>query len=94
MKTVIRTVAFIFVLVSMAPALHAQDRMLTLADVSTTLDDLIGGTELDFEFQRDQVFLEVLLDLRDAVGMDEEEEPKGKSLLEKAQAIRQLTKLR
>jgi hypothetical protein len=51
-------------------------------------------TELDFEFQRDQVFLEVLLDLRDAVGMDEEEEPKGKSLLEKAQAIRQLTKLR
>ncbi len=48
MKTVIRTVAFIFVLVSMAPALHAQDRMLTLADVSTTLADLIGGTELDF----------------------------------------------
>ena len=51
-------------------------------------------TELDFEFQRDQVFLEVLLDVRDAIRMDEEEEPKGKSLLEKAQAIRQLTKLR
>ncbi len=51
-------------------------------------------TELDFAFQRDQVFLEVLLDVRDAIGMDEEEEPKGKSLLEKAQAIRQLTKLR
>jgi hypothetical protein len=51
-------------------------------------------TELDFEFQRDQVLLEVLLDLRDAIGASEDEEPKGKTLLEKAQAIKQLTKLR
>ena len=52
---------------------------------------------MDFDFQRDQLFLEALLDIRELLavvdsGMDNEE--KTKSLLEKAQAIRRLTKLR
>ena len=53
---------------------------------------------LDFEFQRDQLYLEVLLDLREQLAAMEpgepEEEEKSKSLLEKAQAIRRLTRLR
>jgi hypothetical protein len=48
---------------------------------------------LDLEFQRDQVHLEVLLDIRDVLSVPAKEE-KGSSLLEKAQALRQLTKLR
>lgn len=50
---------------------------------------------LDFGFQRDQVFLEVMLDLRDGlahVGSGEsDDEP---SLLDRAKAIRKFTKLK
>ncbi len=50
---------------------------------------------LDFGFQRDQVLLEVLLDIREAlsnVGSDDRDsEP---SLLEKARTIRKFTKLK
>ena len=61
-----------------------------------------GGDEeamgrLDFDFQRDQLNLEVLLDLREllaAMEMSPDSEDKTTSLLEKAQAIRRLTKLR
>jgi hypothetical protein len=52
---------------------------------------------LDFDFQRDQLHLEVLLDLRDLLAAMETpsvSEDKTTSLLEKAQAIRRLTKLR
>ena len=54
-----------------------------------------GGemARLDFEYQRDQIHLEVLLDIRDLLSAGPAEE-KGSSLLEKAQAIKQLTKLR
>jgi len=48
---------------------------------------------LDFEYQRDQIHLEVLLDIRELLSPAPAEE-KGSSLLEKAQAIKQLTKLR
>ena len=49
---------------------------------------------LDFEFQRDQVMLEVLLDLRDALGvLDKAESEEESSLLDKAKAIRKFTKL-
>jgi hypothetical protein len=48
---------------------------------------------LDFGFQRDQIHLEVLLDVRDLLSSAPTEE-KGSSLLEKAQAIKQLTRLR
>ena len=60
-----------------------------------------GGAEgaaserLDFEFQRDQLYLEVMLDLRDLMGAAPPEEEKStSSLLEKAQQLRNLTKLR
>ncbi|MEZ4424353.1 MAG: hypothetical protein R3E98_13155 [Gemmatimonadota bacterium] len=54
--------------------------------------------ELDFGFQRDQIFLEALLDLRDLLSAlptetDSSGTP-GSSLLDKAQALRRLTRLR
>ena len=53
-----------------------------------------GGERLDFEFQRDQLYLEVILDLRDLMGGSPEEEKSTASLLEKAQQLRNLTRLR
>lgn len=47
---------------------------------------------LDLEYQRDQLRLEVLLDIRDLLATTEEEE--GSSLLDKAQALRNITKLK
>jgi len=50
---------------------------------------------LDLEYQRDQLQLEVLLDIRDLLTPEPPEQPdKTTSLLEKAQQIRRLTKLR
>lgn len=49
---------------------------------------------LDFEFQRDQIYLEVMLDLRDLLGQTPEEEDSTSSLLDKAQKLRNLTRLR
>jgi len=52
---------------------------------------------LDFHFQRDQLFLEAVLDVRDLlapVQPAEKVEEKAASILEKAQALRRLTKLR
>ena len=61
-----------------------------------------GGDEgamarLDFDFRREQLHLEVLLDLREllaAMETSSEAEENTTSLLEKAQALRRLTKLR
>jgi len=53
--------------------------------------------QLDFEFQRDQLYLEVALDLRELLAaMDTGKNAEGKttSLLEKAKVIRRLTRLR
>ncbi len=52
------------------------------------------GERLDFEFQRDQLYIEVLLDLRDLMGGSKEDEKSTSSLLEKAQQLRNLTRLR
>jgi hypothetical protein len=49
---------------------------------------------LDLEYQRDQLHLEVLLDVRDLLSPETPQEDKTKSLLEKAQHLRRLTKLR
>jgi hypothetical protein len=52
---------------------------------------------LDFDFQRDQLYLEVALDLREllaAMDTGKDEDGTTTSLLEKAQAIRRLTRLR
>ena len=51
------------------------------------------GERLDFEFQRDQLYLEVILDLRDLLGGSAEDEKSTSSLLEKAQQLRNLTRL-
>ena len=56
-------------------------------------DDKAAMARLDLEYQRDQLHLEVLLDIRDLLSAPAAEE-KGSSLLEKAQALRQITKLR
>ena len=56
-----------------------------------------GMARLDFEFQRDQLYMELGLDLRELLAaMDTGKDAEGKttSLLEKAQAIRRLTRLR
>lgn len=51
---------------------------------------------LDLEYQRDQLQLEVLLDIRDLLAVADPETPGDEtvSLLEKAQKIRNLTKFR
>jgi hypothetical protein len=56
-------------------------------------------SRLDFEFQRDQVFMEAVLDARDALvslqeGREAADDPPQTSLLEKAQTLRNLTRLR
>ncbi|NJD17738.1 MAG: hypothetical protein FIA95_00410 [Gemmatimonadetes bacterium] len=56
-------------------------------------DDRAEMSRLDLDFQRDQIHLEVLLDIRDLLAAPGPEE-KGSSLLEKAQVLRQLTRLR
>jgi hypothetical protein len=52
---------------------------------------------MDFDFQRDQLYLEILLDIREllaALDTVKDSEETTTSLLEKAQAIRRLTRLR
>ncbi len=57
-------------------------------------DDKTRMSKLDFDFQRDQLLFEILLDIRDALaGPASAEEPKG-SLLDKAEQLRRITKLR
>ena len=62
-------------------------------DEAQTREDRASMARLDLEYQRDQLHLEVLLDIRDLLGTPQPED-KGSSLLEKAQALRRITKLR
>lgn len=55
-------------------------------------DDAARMQELDMEYQRDQIRLEVLLDIRELLSTEPEDTTA--SLLEKAQNLRKLTKLR
>jgi len=55
-------------------------------------DDADLMARLDLDYQRDQLRLEVLLDIRDLLAPTDEEQ--AASLLEKAQALRNITKLR
>lgn len=58
-------------------------------------DDQAEMARLDFGFQKDQLYLEVLLDVRDLLTPAEESgTEKAKGLLEKAQALKRITKLR
>lgn len=57
-------------------------------------EDRARMDRLDFGFQRDQVFLEVLLDVRDSLaGLRRDEAADEPSLLDKARAIRKFTRL-
>ena len=50
-------------------------------------------SELDFDFRRDQIWLEVLLDLRDALtAADEADADEEKSLIARAKELRDLTR--
>ncbi|NNF38986.1 MAG: hypothetical protein HKN71_09980 [Gemmatimonadetes bacterium] len=68
-------------------------------DAARTREDGAAADRLDFEFQRDQIHLEVLLDLRDLLfhqaEPDRQEEESGSSvtdLLDKAQKLRRFTR--
>lgn len=54
--------------------------------------DTVRMSALDMEYQRDQLQLEVLLDIRDLLAPEAVDTTT--SLLEKAQSLRKLTKLR
>lgn len=57
--------------------------------------DTVRMAHLDLEYQRDQLHLEVLLDIRALLSPEPApQEDKTSSLLDKAQQIRRLTKLR
>jgi intein-encoded DNA endonuclease-like protein len=65
-------------------------------------EDRARMKRLDFDFQRDQLHMELLMDIRDLLShlgtnLEAAKEGEGggkKSLLEKAQTIRKLTRLR
>lgn len=64
-------------------------------DKAAAADDRNRMDALDFGFQRDQIMLEVMLDLRDTlVALREGPDPDEPSLLDKARAIRDFTRLR
>ena len=56
------------------------------------LDDKPRMTELDASYQREQLILEVLLDIRDAIHTIGEA-PSAQGALDKLQALRKLTRL-
>jgi hypothetical protein len=60
---------------------------------ASEIEDKDRMGQLDASFQREQLILEVLLDIRDALGALADA-PNSKSTLEKLEALRKLTKLR
>lgn len=54
--------------------------------------DAAGMRQLDLDYQRDQLTLELLLDIRELLTPQPEDQTT--SLIEKAQSLRKLTKLR
>lgn len=65
----------------------------TAYEAAQGAEDRDAMARLDFEYQRDQLQLEILLDIRDLLA-PEPEEAEGSSLLEKAQKLRQITRLK
>jgi hypothetical protein len=57
--------------------------------------DAVAMETLDFEYQREQLRLEVLLDVRELLTREPEPEaPVAGGLLDKAEALRRITRLR
>ena len=82
-----------------------RQRARILDGLETVYRDAFGDAEkrndhermgrLDFEFQRDQLFLEVLLDVRDLLASASVETAEGTtSLIDRAKALKDLAKLR
>lgn len=63
-------------------------------DEAHQAEDADRMSKLDFEFQRDQLLFEVLLDIRDALAGPPAAEETSGSLLDKAEKLRRLTRLR
>ena len=83
--------------------MRTRDRILTnLEDLyraeftkASEAEDAEQMAELDFGFQRDQLYMEVLLDVRALLSaVPAESGESSTSLLEKAEALRRLTRLR
>ena len=80
--------------------MRSRDRVMTSLETvfrgavtaAETAEDPDAMARLDLDYQRDQLQLEVLLDIRDLLTPATED--KTISFLEKAQNIRKLTKLR
>ena len=62
-------------------------------EAADTSGDKQEMSRLDLNYQRDQLYLETLLDIRDGLSVSEEETP-TKSLLERAEALKRLARLR
>lgn len=62
-------------------------------DRAKELDDPGRMMDLDASYQREQLLLEVLIDIRDAI-QSTGQAPNEKSALEKLETLRKLTKLR
>jgi len=59
------------------------------------IGDKARMTELDFDFQRDQLYMEVLLDLRSLLEVASREGGEApRSLLDRAKALKDLARLR
>lgn len=86
-----------------------RDRERILANLEATYREIYSHAEasrdqeemvrLDFQFQRDQLFLEAILDVRDLLVLPPQEGESGPGdatidLLEKAQAVRRLVRFR
>lgn len=63
-------------------------------DRAKALDDAMRMTDLDNAYMRDQLMLEILLDIRDLFSVAPAAAVKGSSALEKLEAVRRLTHLR
>ena len=76
--------------------LHSLEKVYRGAfSVAEEAGDSAAMQRLDLEYQRDQLHLEVLLDVRDLLAPEQEDQKDTTtSLIEKAQQIRRLTKLR
>lgn len=64
-------------------------------DVADRRADADRKQRLDFDFQRDQLLLEVMLDIRDLLAAEPDEEGEGVGrLIDRARALKNLTRLR